>query len=542
MTSRASQGTGAADAAARAGGAGDNAEPPVPQGVILQTLAEGVAVLKDRKYVWVNRAMSEISGYAEHEMLGNTTGIMYASESEYERVGKDAYAAMCGGGVYEDEILIRCKNRETRWVRVKGRPLDAADPGKGSIWIMGDINERTQLRKADAILQTILNYLPSGVSIFGPDMQMIQCNQKFRELLAYPQALFDDGPPSLAKLFHYEARRGDFGPGDPEVLVAAAMDGARRAVPAVLERRLPDGTVLEIRGNTLPGGGFIRIYTDISERKRAEAEIRTLNDSLELKVKERTRELERSNEELHAFAYSVAHDLRSPLRGINGFSAILAAEYADKLDATALGYLRRIQSAINRMAQVMDDLLALAHAGNAELHRREVDLSAMVQAVAGALQGADPARRVEFSIAPGVVVEADPGLMRIVLDNLLSNAWKFTRDTQGAKIEFGLAATEGGPACFVRDNGAGFDPAFSDKLFRQFQRLHTNKEFEGNGVGLAIVERVIRRHEGRVWAEGAPGRGATFYFTLDQSGPDSGATAREPADGADPPSAASPPR
>jgi light-regulated signal transduction histidine kinase (bacteriophytochrome) len=231
-------------------------------------------------------------------------------------------------------------------------------------------------------------------------------------------------------------------------------------------------------------------------------------------VTERTQELQRSNEELEAFSYSLAHDLRTPLRGISGFSAVLAAESAGKLGTTGLDYLNRIQAATRRMGDLIDDMLALAHASRTPLQRQEVDLSRLAQAIAAGLKQSEPLRRVEFAITPGIMVRADPGLMRISMENLLGNAWKFTSKADSAKIQFGLTSVEGKPAYFVRDNGIGFDPAFSSKLFVQFQRLHTASEYDGTGTGLAIVARVVRRHGGRVWAEGAVDQGATFYFTL----------------------------
>jgi len=259
----------------------------------------------------------------------------------------------------------------------------------------------------------------------------------------------------------------------------------------------------------------IYIVRDITTRKQTEDEIRRLNESLERKVMHRTQELQRANEELEAFSYSLAHDLRTPLRGISGFSAVLAANSADKLDAIGLDYLRRIQSATRRMGELLDDLLALAHASRVKLQRQDVDLSAIASSLATELKDTDPKRRVEFIVTPGIVVSADPGMMRICLNNLLGNAWKFTAKKEYATVEFGRTAAAGTEAYCVRDNGIGFDPAYSGKLFGQFQRLHAESEYDGTGIGLAIVARVIRRHGGRVWAEGAVNQGAAFYFTLD---------------------------
>ena len=235
---------------------------------------------------------------------------------------------------------------------------------------------------------------------------------------------------------------------------------------------------------------------------------------LEDLVAERTAELAAVNRELEAFAYSVSHDLRAPLRGIDGFSQALLEDYADVLDARGQDYLRRVRAASQRMGQLIDDLLQLSRLTRREMHRQPVNLSELVQQIARDLARQDPERAVEWVIARDVVAVGDPHLLRIALENLLSNAWKFTSRHTTARIEFGVKRDQESAVYFVRDDGAGFDMAYADKLFGAFQRLHGLAEFEGTGIGLATVQRIIHRHGGRIWAEGEVEQGATFYFTL----------------------------
>ncbi len=226
-----------------------------------------------------------------------------------------------------------------------------------------------------------------------------------------------------------------------------------------------------------------------------------------------------SNQELEAFSYSVAHDLRAPLRGINGYSTALVEDYGSQLDAQAHDYLRRIRAATERMAELIDALLALSRVTRGNFQREEVDLSRLAEAVVSQLRASQPDRVVEFAGEPSVIAHGDPSLLRALLDNLIGNAWKFTSARSGARIAFGREDDHGTPAYYVRDNGAGFDMAYAEKLFAPFQRLHTQSEFAGTGIGLATVQRIANRHGGRVWADGAVGKGATFHFTLTNPGP-----------------------
>ncbi|MBM4146799.1 MAG: PAS domain S-box protein [Nitrospira sp.] len=253
-----------------------------------------------------------------------------------------------------------------------------------------------------------------------------------------------------------------------------------------------------------------RLEDEIIERNRAEAEISELNKLLQ----HRALELEAINKELEAFSYSVSHDLRAPLRSIDGFSKALLEDYHEKLEGEGRDYLQRIRRASQHMGQLIDDLLNLSRVARNEMHQDLVDLSELVKEIASDLQTARSDRIVKFIIEDGVTVKGDARLLCILLENLIGNAWKFTAKLSGPIIQFGVIQYEGKPAYFIRDNGAGFDITYADKLFGAFQRLHTQAEFPGTGIGLAIVYRIVQRHGGKVWAEGETGKGATFYFTL----------------------------
>lgn len=258
----------------------------------------------------------------------------------------------------------------------------------------------------------------------------------------------------------------------------------------------------------------IKANRDITEQKHAQEEIRQLNRELEQRVKDRTMQLEASNQELEAFAYSVSHDLRAPLRGIDGWSMALLEDYGPKLDGQGQQYLKRVRMETQRMGCLIDDLLKLSRLSRVEMQRESVDLTSMAHAIAARLKETEPTRNLEFVIQEGLIAGGDAHLLEIVLANLLSNAAKFTGPRPVARIEFGQNKLNGELAFYVRDNGVGFDMVYAGNLFGAFQRLHKHTEFPGTGIGLATAQRVLRRHGGRIWAYARPQEGATFYLSL----------------------------
>lgn len=290
------------------------------------------------------------------------------------------------------------------------------------------------------------------------------------------------------------------------------MEDMQKAVLNIMEDAAQEKALMEDTQKAV-----LNILDDFDvEREKTETanrELREAFDSLR-RAKEAT---DAANRELEAFSYSVSHDLRAPLQSIDGFSLALLEDYHDLLDDSGKDYLRRVRVATQKMAQLIDDLLKLSRITRGVLLPAKVDLSDIARTVAAELQRAQPGRNVSFSIADGLTANGDPNLLKVVLDNLLGNAWKFTGKKEEATIEFGAAEVDGVTAYFVRDNGTGFDMKYADKLFVTFQRLHLEKDFPGTGIGLSLVQRIIKLHNGKIWAEGAVDRGAAFYFTLNIS-------------------------
>lgn len=295
------------------------------------------------------------------------------------------------------------------------------------------------------------------------------------------------------------------------------LEGTQRAVLNILEDFGTEGARLEETQRAV-----LNILEDLSVEK---SKVEDASLLLKGEIAERRKaaaQLEAANKELEAFSYSVSHDLRAPLRAIDGFSLALLEDYTGQLDAQGQDFLHRVRAGAQKMGQLIDDMLQLSRLTRGEMHIAPVNLSALALEIIEDLRRSDPTRRVEFLCAEGLDARGDERLLRAALSNLLNNAWKFTGKQLDARIEFDATATEDGPVFVVRDNGAGFDMAYAHKLFGAFQRLHRAEEFPGTGIGLAIVHRIIRRHGGNVWAEGAVGKGAAFYFTLSPS-----ATTRE---------------
>jgi PAS domain S-box-containing protein len=358
------------------------------------------------------------------------------------------------------------------------------------------------LRANERFLDSIVENIPNMIFVKGAgELRFERINRAGEELLGIDRSAllgkgdFDFFPGDQAKSF--QAR-------DRETLSnRVVIDIAEEPIQTKSgERWLHTKKVPVIDEQGRPKY-LLGISEDITERRKAAATLKAAKDSAEA-----------ANQELEAFSYSVAHDLRAPLRAIDGFSRAIEEDCADKLDSVGIEHLKRVHAATQQMSKLIDGLLGLSRLTRGALARKTVDLTRVAELAAVRLREAQPQRRVELTVEEGLVAEGDESLLTAALDNLLGNAWKFTGKCAQPRVEVGRRMEEGHPVFFVRDNGAGFDQAYAHKLFGAFQRLHAASEFDGSGIGLATVQRIVRRHGGRVWAEGEVGKGATFYFTL----------------------------
>jgi len=482
---------------------------------ILDALPVAVFVLDGatgRPY-YANRRSQEILGRgivpdAPPERLPEVyQAVVAGSDRPYPAERQPIVRAMAGEATHVADMEIRRPERRVP-IEVWGAPVfDTAGRVAFAVAAFHDISERLRaeeaLRQSEERFRTLAATATDGIISADAAGVITYFNPAAERIFGYAAAEAEGRPLTLLmpERFHEAHRAG---------VARYVATGEARVVGRTVELagRRRDGTEFPLelslaswrRDATV---AFTAIVRDITERKRAEDELRRY-----------AAQLEAANAELDAFAYSVSHDLRAPLRAIDGFSQALLEDCGDRLDAAGRAHLGRVRQATQRMAQLIDDLLNLSRVTRAQMQVTSVDLSALARRIADELRRSAPDRAVEFVIAPDLVARADPGLLQVALENLLGNAWKFTATRARARIEVGVAAHQGQPAYFVRDDGVGFDMRYADKLFGAFQRLHPTGEFPGTGIGLATVQRIVHRHGGRVWAEGAVGRGATFYFTL----------------------------
>lgn len=469
-------------------------------------------ILSTGRIIW-GSSIANVLGYDMDEIgdeFQHWEELLHAEDKDRTIQSLETAEKVCG--FFETQYRMKHKKGHYVWIRDRGFFVPDTE-GKAcyQLGMMEDITEQKMfenaLQKSETKFRTLFESATDGIAVLEKDT-FIDCNQQMLDIFGYSRENFIGQTP-----YNVSPEIQPDGSSSREKaldMINTALAGNPQHFEWMHTRS--DGTpiYMEVSLNSIKemGDFYIQVICrDISERKRAERELLNYRDHLEDLVKERTKELE-------AFSYSVSHDLRAPLRSIEGFSQAIWEDFQDKLDDRGKDYLKRVRKASLLMTELIDDMLKLSRITRTDIDILEVDLSDMANSVVNNLRKSHPERKVNVIITDHLKDYADPRLMRIVFENLLGNAWKFTSGAKNAEIEFGETTSGGAKTYFVRDNGAGFDMEYGDKLFAPFQRLHNIDEFPGTGVGLAIVRRIINRHGGKIWAQGQIDQGATFYFTL----------------------------
>ena len=476
-----------------------------------------------RRFVFISNNIEKVSGYSPDEVYQNGTHLYLSSlhPDDIPKVNESFRALFAEGRPFDVEVRAQRKDGQWRWVQHRALVTYEKNGMRYADGLLSDITERKQAE--EALAESELHYR--------------QLFERSESALAMHEMVFDaQGNPSDFRYLDvnpaFERMTGlkrsqvlghtavEINPSLEESWFQLFARVAATGEPEAFENytsslgRYYAGSAYSLRPNQVASN-----FTDVTERKQAEAEVLLLNAELEERVRSRTLDLETANRELEAFAHSVSHDLRAPLRGIDGWSLALLEDCGERLDAQGHKYLDRVRSEAQRMGTLIDDLLKLSRINRGELVSATVDLTSLAGTIVARLKEAHPDRSIEFIIAPQLKCTGDARLLEIALTNLLNNAVKLTGPRNPARVEFGKTECEGSPAFFVRDNGVGFDMNYAKMLFAPFQRLHKASEFPGTGIGLATVQRVIHRHGGRIWADARIGAGATLYFTLGENKP-----------------------
>ena len=469
---------------------------PIIAGLLEAAPDATVCVDESGRIVLVNAQAERMFGYPRKELAGQPIEILVPDARKAAHPGLRAgYAANPRPRQMDAGLDLSGRRRDGTTFPAE-ISLSAIDTGRGLL-VLAAVRDVTRQRQADARFRGLLEAAPDATVCVDSGGRIVLVNAQAERLFGYPREELAGQRveilvPDASKAAHPGLRAGYAADPRPRQMGAGLdLSGRRR-----------DGTTFpaEVALAALDTGGGLLVSAavrDVTEQRQARDD------------------LSRINQNLRSFSYSLAHDLRTPLRSLAGFSTALIEDYGDALGEDGRGYAQRIEAASEHMGRILDDLLQLSRVSGAPISLQQVDLGAEAAAIAAGLQRRDPGRRVRFTIQQPARAMADAGLIREVLRSLLGNAWKFTSGRDNATIEFGMTPAEDGcVCCYVRDNGAGFDPAFAHKLFQPFQRLHTTQEFAGTGIGLASVRQIVDRHNGRTWAEGTVGEGATFFFTL----------------------------